>query len=57
MFFMNSRITVKEWLGKANNDWSVVKILLASDSSPMDIVCFHCQQYVEKMLKGAFVPE
>ncbi len=49
---MNSKITVKEWLEKANNDWAVVKILLTSDSYPPDIVCFHCQQYAEKMLKG-----
>jgi len=49
---MSSKVTLKEWIEKANNDWTVVKILLASDSYPLDIVCFHCQQYVEKMLKG-----
>ena len=29
-----------------------MQILLTSEQCPADTVCFHCQQYVEKLLKG-----
>ncbi len=43
---------VKLWFDKAQNDWATVKILMQNESYPHDIVCYHCQQYVEKLLKG-----
>ena len=43
---------VQEWMRKAQSDWAAVEILLASQQCPADAVCFHCQQYVEKLLKG-----
>jgi HEPN domain-containing protein len=46
------REVVKLWLEKAQNDWSTVRILMDREAYLNDIVCFHCQQYVEKLLKG-----
>lgn len=46
------REAVQQWLAKAQSDWTTVEILLRSDSCPADSVCFHCQQYVEKLLKA-----
>ena len=43
---------VQQWLAKAQSDWTTVEILMKSDSCPADSVCFHCQQYVEKLLKA-----
>jgi HEPN domain-containing protein len=42
---------VRQWLAKAESDWSTVEILMASAHCPAEAVCFHCQQYVEKLLK------
>jgi HEPN domain-containing protein len=41
-----------QWQAKAQSDWTTVQILLASEQCPADTVCFHCQQYVEKLLKA-----
>jgi HEPN domain-containing protein len=51
---MNSELRqiVHQWMGKARDDWATVTILIQSEYCPNDIVCFHCQQYVEKLLKG-----
>jgi HEPN domain-containing protein len=43
---------VRQWRAKAQSDWSAVEILLASDRCPADAVCFHCQQFVEKLAKA-----
>ena len=47
-----TREAVKQWLAKAESDWSTVEILMASEQCPTEAVCFHCQQYVEKLLKA-----
>jgi len=47
-----TREAVKQWLAKADSDWATVEILMASDHCPTETVCFHCQQYVEKLLKA-----
>jgi HEPN domain-containing protein len=39
-------------LAKAGSDWSTIEILMASEHCPAEAVCFHCQQYVEKILKA-----
>ena len=46
------RESVRQWRAKAESDWSAVEILMASERCPRDTVCFHCQQFVEKLLKG-----
>jgi len=51
---MNDRIrqAVDQWKAKAESDWKTVEILLESEQCPAETVCFHCQQFVEKLLKG-----
>lgn len=46
------REAVRQWRSKAQSDWTTVEILLNSEQCPADAVCFHCQQFVEKLLKG-----
>ncbi len=43
---------VRQWKKKAQSDWTTVEILLAHEQCPAEVVCFHCQQYVEKLLKA-----
>ncbi|MCP4338853.1 MAG: HEPN domain-containing protein [Desulfobulbaceae bacterium] len=45
---------MNEWFKKAEHDPLNAEIILESGRSslPLDIVCFHCQQAVEKYLKG-----
>ncbi len=43
---------VRQWKEKAQNDWTAVEILLDSEHCPPEAVCFHCQQFVEKLLKA-----
>ncbi len=43
---------VRRWRTKARSDWTTVEVLLGSDRCPADAVCFHCQQFVEKLLKA-----
>jgi HEPN domain-containing protein len=47
-----TREAVRQWLSKAQSDWDTVEILIASKRCPTDTVCFHCQQYVEKLFKA-----
>jgi HEPN domain-containing protein len=41
-----------EWVGKAEEDFTVAAVLLRRRKIPADIVCFHCQQAAEKYLKA-----
>ncbi len=43
---------VRQWRIKAQSDWTAVEILLSSEQCPAETVCFHCQQFVEKLLKA-----
>ena len=47
-----TREAVRQWRQKAQSDWIAVEILLASERCPAETVCFHCQQFVEKLLKA-----
>lgn len=47
-----TREAVRQWRKKAQSDWTTVGILTTSERCPADIACFHCQQFVEKMLKA-----
>ena len=47
-----NRDAVRQWRVKAQSDWDAVEILTASKRCPTDTVCFHCQQFVEKLLKA-----
>jgi len=39
-------------LRKAQSDWVSIEILSDHERCPRDMVCFHSQQYVEKLIKG-----
>ena len=43
---------VREWLLKARNDLRTARLALHADPPVLDTGCFHCQQTVEKALKG-----
>ena len=40
------------WMRKAENDLLAADNNLSSRHIPCDVVCFHCQQAAEKLLKG-----
>jgi len=45
---------VKAWIAKAEGDFETAARELSVSSRPnYDAVCFHCQQCIEKLLKGA----
>ncbi len=46
---------VRRWLEKAKHDWSAAIKILTPDCVELDTVTFHCQQAVEKLLKGYLV--
>lgn len=45
------------WVDKANSDLQNAEIILAAPTQapPLDTVCFHCQQAVEKYIKAFLV--
>jgi HEPN domain-containing protein len=43
---------VARWIRKAGHDWSAARKVFGPDCVELDIVAFHCQQAVEKLLKG-----
>jgi len=51
------REEVKNWLLKAYEDFKAAKFLLSlpEDEIPTSVICFHCQQFVEKALKAFLV--
>ncbi len=53
---MKTRIDLaKEWFQKADNDLLNIENNLKSEKIPVDTVCFHAQQAVEKYLKGFLI--
>jgi HEPN domain-containing protein len=48
---------VRQWLEKAENDFSAANTLFHIKSEVMltDAVCFHCQQCIEKLIKGCLL--
>ncbi len=54
-YFM--RETTREWVHVAEEDYSaIVQLFVNGKNPPYGVVCFHCQQCVEKYLK-AFLTE
>jgi HEPN domain-containing protein len=43
---------VKQWHDFANDDLITAKYLLGLYPHKLEIICYHCQQSAEKMLKG-----
>lgn len=46
---------VKEWLDFASKDISSAKYLLDMRPVPLEIICYHCEQTAEKVLKGYLI--
>ncbi|MFW6311951.1 MAG: HEPN domain-containing protein, partial [Nanoarchaeota archaeon] len=42
---------------KANNDLGAARLLLDNDAKYTDVICFHCQQGVEKYLKAYLIDQ
>lgn len=42
---------VRAWIAKAESDLAAVRSILSGDG-PFDTACFHCQQAIEKCMKG-----
>jgi HEPN domain-containing protein len=43
---------VRQWLARAEVDWKTVEVLAAHSDGPRESIAYHCQQYVEKLLKA-----
>jgi HEPN domain-containing protein len=43
---------IRQWLTVAEDDFRAYTVLAADDAPPAMAVCFHCQQYIEKLLKA-----
>ncbi|HUW31299.1 MAG TPA: HEPN domain-containing protein [Planctomycetota bacterium] len=44
--------TIQRWLARAEHDLLTAQTMLALPNAPTDVVCFHCQQCMEKALKA-----
>lgn len=44
--------SVRQWLARARVDWETVEVLMGHTDGPPESIAFHCQQYVEKLLKA-----
>jgi HEPN domain-containing protein len=42
----------EEWLQYANSDFEAAKFSQSMLPTPLEIICYHCQQSSEKYLKG-----
>ena len=49
---MNKDILVQEWLDHAKKDLDSAEFLTKMMPEPLEIICFHCQQSVEKAMKA-----
>ena len=45
----------REWLEMARMDLGAAEYLLNMRPLPVEIICYHCEQAAEKMLKGALI--
>lgn len=52
---MNNEQASKEWLDFADMDYQSAKFLMQMRPIPLEIICYHCEQAAEKMLKGFLV--
>ncbi len=54
---MTISLKTTEWFAKADHDLRAAEIIRGDEEPPTDTVCFHCQQAVEKYLKGYLVQQ
>jgi len=46
---------IKNWMRKADHDFIAARKLITLEPLILDVVCFHCQQAVEKYLKAFLI--
>jgi HEPN domain-containing protein len=49
---MDKQNIVEEWVRFSKNDLETAEYLLGMRPLPLEIICYHCQQSVEKILKA-----
>ncbi|MCL2220952.1 MAG: HEPN domain-containing protein [Oscillospiraceae bacterium] len=49
------KITINEWVSYSDMDLSSAKYLCGMNQKPLEIICYHCQQSAEKMLKAYWI--
>lgn len=53
---MANKALLKEWMSFAEMDYRTAKYLYDHMyPQPLEIICYHCQQAVEKLLKGVLI--
>lgn len=45
----------KEWISYAEKDFVAAEFLLTAANPPVEIICYHCQQSSEKILKAFLI--
>lgn len=51
----NKQALVRNWIIKAEHDKGMAELALKNGREYTDSICFHCQQYVEKLLKAVLI--
>jgi HEPN domain-containing protein len=46
---------VQAWINKANSDLGIAELVIKEGCNYPEAVCFHCQQYVEKIIKAKII--
>jgi HEPN domain-containing protein len=49
------KTVIRRWVVKADHDLLTAQTMIGSETPPTDVICFHCQQCAEKMLKAFLV--
>ena len=53
---MKNSELIKEWIDFADMDFKAAKYLYENmHPRPFEIICYHCQQSIEKLLKGVLI--
>lgn len=52
---MSGKSLSGEWLDMAEMDLNAAEYLLDMRPVPVEIICYHCEQAAEKLLKGALI--
>lgn len=48
-------IEYKEWIKYSEKDFIAAHFLMTATSPPVEIICYHCQQSAEKILKAFLI--
>lgn len=51
----NNNSLINEWIVRAEHDFETAELLIEQKSRGYEIICFHCQQCIEKYLKAFLI--